>query len=641
MFDSIPFLKGRYLTYQGYFALQGVFICLGLWLLFFLLSKSYHLATLVNKFRKSNTKTVHDSRSSSRLSLQPVEYRELSPEAPDGIVVNPDASSSILAQRQYCGSSPKPIFTVFKWISFVMLSFVFLVLSSFDSLPIFLSILLTITFLSIMLLKDLVASYKSNYHIDDEDMTKTQLIKASILAKPRTSIVSFALIVLFSLFFGIGFSGSCIAFFNDSADFGIVKPGFSYNNYLIRSLAKKDSCPPGPPCHFFAMLAEDGSSTVLLHVHTHNDVQAIQVGVQTLIAGASQGVISDQQMYPIRNIEKGGQRNIHIALIDGLSPDSSYNISVSYNGAVQANYTYITLPTDTNTRAITIAAGGDVGANQLHQKMSSLIAKSSPDVIYVGGDLSYDNNIRHCYYIWDGFLKPLENIGHQIGRLVPMIFSVGNHDVGLNDYARRETVIDEDGPLYFSWFAQSTIMSGTNKSITPIKSRTPYQHHILGDTVLLSLDTGYVAKMEGAQSQFIANISMQYPNHRKIAGYHKPLFSPCTIKMRNNTENFIGKTAFVKMFDQYNFTLALENHSHTFKRTKPLKNNKVDPQGTVYIGEGCWAIKPSVCEASDENGFMEVMDNSLNHFWILNVQKGQVVARAYNQQGGVIDQTAI
>ena len=36
----------------------------------------------------------------------------------------------------------------------------------------------------------------------------------------------------------------------------------------------------------------------------------------------------------------------------------------------------------------------------------------------------------------------------------------------------------------------------------------------------------------------------------------------------------------------YGVHIAFENHVHAFKRTKRLKNNKVDNSGTVYLGDG-------------------------------------------------------
>lgn len=74
-------------------------------------------------------------------------------------------------------------------------------------------------------------------------------------------------------------------------------------------------------------------------------------------------------------------------------------------------------------------------------------------MILIGGDVGYDNGNLHCYYSWDLFLNTFEQEFADMDRIVPFIFSIGNHDVGFNDYADYNiTVNDENGPLYFTYF---------------------------------------------------------------------------------------------------------------------------------------------------------------------------------------------
>jgi hypothetical protein len=37
-----------------------------------------------------------------------------------------------------------------------------------------------------------------------------------------------------------------------------------------------------------------------------------------------------------------------------------------------------------------------------------------------------------CYYSWDTFYYLFNPLYNNLGRLVPMIFSIGNHDVGFD-----------------------------------------------------------------------------------------------------------------------------------------------------------------------------------------------------------------
>jgi len=43
--------------------------------------------------------------------------------------------------------------------------------------------------------------------------------------------------------------------------------------------------------------------------------------------------------------------------------------------------------------------------------------------------------MRTCYYSWDNFYNLFEDLNNKLGRLVPIIMSIGNHDVGFDSMA--------------------------------------------------------------------------------------------------------------------------------------------------------------------------------------------------------------
>jgi hypothetical protein len=49
---------------------------------------------------------------------------------------------------------------------------------------------------------------------------------------------------------------------------------------------------------------------------------------------------------------------------------------------------------------------------------------------------------------------------------------------------------------------------------------------------------------------------------------------------------------WVPLFDLAKIPFVFEHHNHCFKRTHPLKGGKVDPKGTVYLGDGSWGVSP-------------------------------------------------
>ena len=70
----------------------------------------------------------------------------------------------------------------------------------------------------------------------------------------------------------------------------------------------------------------------------------------------------------------------------------------------------------------------------------------------IGGDVAYDNGNKHCYYSWDLMLWSFEQEFQEVGRIIPFLFAVGNHDVGFNSLAEVDfTVSYKTGPYFFSF----------------------------------------------------------------------------------------------------------------------------------------------------------------------------------------------
>jgi len=76
--------------------------------------------------------------------------------------------------------------------------------------------------------------------------------------------------------------------------------------------------------------------------------------------------------------------------------------------------------------------GGDSGYTLVSHNISKIITKYRPDVIFIGGDVAYDNNTAACGYTWDYFLWMIERISNEVGYVIPLGLALGNHDAGLN-----------------------------------------------------------------------------------------------------------------------------------------------------------------------------------------------------------------
>jgi hypothetical protein len=162
----------------------------------------------------------------------------------------------------------------------------------------------------------------------------------------------------------------------------------------------------------------------------------------------------ERQPFP-DDVESIGQRNIFVCLLTDLDSDTTYEFTLLDKENPIFNSTYVTLPRkgQAYSDSITIMFGGDYGFLDNGRGLVSTISEQDVDVIIIGGDVAYDNGNKHCYYSWDLMLWDFEAEFKQIGRIIPFIFSVGNHDVGKSSMSSVNlTVSPQDGPLYFTNF---------------------------------------------------------------------------------------------------------------------------------------------------------------------------------------------
>jgi 3',5'-cyclic AMP phosphodiesterase CpdA len=148
-------------------------------------------------------------------------------------------------------------------------------------------------------------------------------------------------------------------------------------------------------------------------------------------------------------------------------------------------------------------------------------AAHRPDVMVFGGDISYANNFASCYWAWDDWLQSVADACESLeeGLLLPIVVAIGNHDAG--GYSK-----DPKDILFLTkWFNQQ------HEDVEPDDRRT-YHYHLLGNqTLLLSVDSGHSASVDGEQLDWIeeqllkandpASSSFR-PN--RIATYHVPAY---------------------------------------------------------------------------------------------------------------------
>lgn len=628
MFEWIPLLRGFYLTYAEYFAITFAMVACALGLVCLAASR------LIAKFliRTNKSQIQHQSRANSSF------YETLIEQPDDGQISM--ISSMASSTKSFRGSTKKSnklsVFFVsyFNWLGWVFISIIGVCLSLFD-------ILLAPFFSSLLMFAVLAYRLTKRYYLHDSrklnELHIGESIESSVYFQELRSLrikYRTMLILAFILSFVVGFAftGGCLDLYEDSVGITLLS-GVSISTTLLRYFQLKDACPPGPPCHVYATLPEDTSTSVFINAHTNDAIENITVTFVPKGTSKTARSVHTSDLIKLSSFEQRGRRNVHHVLLTNLLPETRYTMKIEYDNKVQFTFEYATLPTKFSSKDIVISTGGDIGDRKIAREMIDKALLNNPDVIVVGGDIVYDDAERSCYFAWDSLLRTFTTSMISHDRLIPLMFSVGNHDVGLNSLPSRNITLSvEKSPIYMMYFPQHTV--GNNKAPT-IEQRRTYHYHTIGKTVQFHLDSGYLFSFQD-QVPWITKVANEHSDYIKMANYHNPIYWVCS----NNQGEPVRQTLthWMPLFDKYRFMSVFENHEHALKKTFPITNNKFHEKGTYYMGNGKWGVSlSSTCHPNNSSGLIDTMTED-NHYWSVNVsvRQGTVSYTPINYKGEAI-----
>ena len=304
----------------------------------------------------------------------------------------------------------------------------------------------------------------------------------------------------------------------------------------------------------------------------------------------------------------GEPRTLYHVTLEGLQAGTVYRFRCGRAGKLGPELRFRT-PAEDRLRFVD---GGDVYLSRTAHELFKLAGQQDPDFGIVGGDIAYEEGKLSLWTWWDEWLDMWsQNFRAPDGRLLPLVFAIGNHDVRGNWEAKSS-----DAPFFFHYLAQDP------------KS---YFLRRFGLAALVCLDTGHIAPQDGEQARWLAQTLARCQEPFVFASYHVPLYpslEPFALFWARQ-----GRTHWVPSFDKHRLSAAFEHHEHTFKRTHRLKGNKVDKTGTVFFGDGAWGQAPRALP--QELRWYEERHGSVNHFWRVDLtpQKATVTALGKNGKG--------
>jgi len=402
--------------------------------------------------------------------------------------------------------------------------------------------------------------------------------------------------------------------------FNAMRPKRSWFNstgVLAALISLPLACTQAAPRHVYLTWQGDTSRTITVNYQTMEAGAESTVHFDTRSRGGRPGAYRQKvsgSSHQIADLPDG--RDIHWVELTGLQPATTYYfIAGDARRGFSAERKFHTVPSGRQT--LRFVVGGDMGVSADVADLQRQAARLSPLFGVVGGDIAYANDVLTNYTRWDAWLDHWEtNMITPAGNTIPMVLAIGNHEVRGGMTRDPSTV-----RFFLQYFAQE-------------RERSYFSRSFGRNLALYLLDSGHVAAHEGAQAAWLdAQLTAQSRVPHRMAVYHVPLYP--SSRAYEGFGSAHGRTNWLPVFDKHRLTSAFEHHDHTFKRSKLLRENRPDPRGTLYLGDGCWGMSARKVDATRR--WYEAKAASLQHFWCVDVGLSRVEYRAFSKSGEVFD----
>lgn len=329
-------------------------------------------------------------------------------------------------------------------------------------------------------------------------------------------------------------------------------------------------------------------------------------------------------------------RNVHRVELTGLQADTEYLFRLD---AGSPSWKFRTMPAVAG-RPVRIAIGGDVRHQKEWMKETNRQAASyDPDFIIWGGDLAYADGREERLYRWYEFFDAmLQTLVTQDGRIIPVLAGIGNHEVRGGYFHNDSHSRREDLPPYRQDDASRKLIAPYYYTLFAFPGQPGYGVLDFGDYMsVILLDSDHSNPVDGLQTRWLEQVLRERSGRPHIFPvYHVPAYpsvrSPDGFTTRRIRENW------VPLFEQYGVRVAFENHDHIYKRTHPLRNGKISPDGIVYMGDGAWGVRTREPGGGHDKAVSYLGKvASQRHFILATIQGVEQHFAVINENGVVID----
>lgn len=319
----------------------------------------------------------------------------------------------------------------------------------------------------------------------------------------------------------------------------------------------------------------------------------------------------------------GGKHfGLYTAHVTNLTAGTDYEYRISVGKRQSAWLEFKTEPESTSFKALIFGDSQSLDYKVWAKTVQAAWENNADAAFFVNmGDLVDNGQDEWQWNAWfDGGAKLLATM--------PIVPVMGNHEaysldwkMAKPDYYLSFFSLPTNGPAGLERYAYSYDYGDV--------------HFIVLNTQLNELHEWYPNLLEQQQSWLAKDLS-QTQKRWKVVLMHRGVWT----HPFNGPLDVIGQT-FVPVFDKYHVDLVFTGHVHSYARTKPLKNGRSDPAGTIYITTGRSGDK--VWDKSPQKPMDERYYNPLDmpNYLVFEASHDTLKVAAFKQNGELIDQTEI
>lgn len=151
---------------------------------------------------------------------------------------------------------------------------------------------------------------------------------------------------------------------------------------------------------------------------------------------------------------------------------------------------------------------------------------------------------------------------------------------------------------------------------------------------LLNTDHGTV--IPGEQAEWLASsLEARRGFQHIIPIYHVPAYP--SVREYDGWASPDVREHWSPIFEAHGVRVAFEHHDHAYKRTHPIRAERVHEGGIVYLGDGAWGVETREIHDPAETWYL-AHAASERHFILLTLQGNHQHVLIVNDAGEVIDE---